>query len=360
MKLAKSVTHTLMAAVLTLATAPFSAAFAVPIDGAYLSDNTLVIPYSRPGLVFRRNDGSSTGPLRQESGPHLLTALEGVNGDSLAVFLRLSASAFNSGITADSISFYGKGNVYHLQTFFFARFRPDIDLNGSETLNGMHNPTPGNYDGLSIQNSSGAIELRTDLATLRISRNVFINAGVGTDTDLVARSTGMLDMVAVFPGQGSFGFVDPNDPNIIKSDHLIINPGPAGGRGTSEARQGDPLITSLTTDLALGIGDVFAFGASATDWLIDTTRIGTLDFSWDLDGDGEYDDFNGMGANHAFGQAGLHEVGLRVSNSFGFSTTDSFFVTVNGPTSSVPGPASLGLLALGLLGVLGTRRQAKS
>ncbi|MBN1528148.1 MAG: PKD domain-containing protein [Thermoleophilaceae bacterium] len=61
--------------------------------------------------------------------------------------------------------------------------------------------------------------------------------------------------------------------------------------------------------------------------------------TWDLDGDGQYDDANGSGVSRAFGTPGLHTVRLRVMDSLG--RLDTHAVTFNVLSPAVDPPTTI-------------------
>jgi len=84
-----------------------------------------------------------------------------------------------------------------------------------------------------------------------------------------------------------------------------------------------PTITSLTQDFIIRIDKTFSFAATATD----PGLTDILVYEWDLDGDGQYDDFTGSSGEWSFSEPGNHEVKLRVSDGDGGFDYDSFTVT---------------------------------
>ena len=109
-----------------------------------------------------------------------------------------------------------------------------------------------------------------------------------------------------------------------------------------------PKITSLTSDITILTHTLFDFSVSATD--IDWRD--TLTYQWDLNGDGNYDDFIGIGGQWSFSDPGIHTVGVQVSDRAGYHAYGSFKV------KAVPEPSStLGLLAFGTFGGLLVKRK---
>ncbi len=107
-----------------------------------------------------------------------------------------------------------------------------------------------------------------------------------------------------------------------------------------------PTITQLTGNLSVNTDDLFDFSASATD--PGTNEI--LTYSWDLNGDGLYDDFTGLSGEWSFEDAGTHQVGVQVCDNYGGCTDDSFIVETTAP-QAVPEPGSaLGVLVFGVFG----------
>lgn len=110
-----------------------------------------------------------------------------------------------------------------------------------------------------------------------------------------------------------------------------------------------PTLTGLTGNLSVGVNESFTFGASA----FDPGVYDVLAFNWDLDGDGLYDDFTGVGGLTSFATAGLHTVGVRVSDGDGGFAYGSFTANVQdvsaAPTAEAPEPATLMMFGAGAL-----------
>jgi hypothetical protein len=150
---------------------------------------------------------------------------------------------------------------------------------------------------------------------------------------------------------GQYSFADEGDNPI----NLRVSDGDGGfdyGSFRVKVQNIAPTITSVTSNLLLRSGEWFNFAAAATDPGV----FDLLTFDWDLDGNGEYDNFTGDRGGYAFDEKGVYTVGLRVSDGDGGFAYSSFTV------ETVPEPASvLGLLTLGALGVGGVlkRKQLK-
>jgi hypothetical protein len=101
-----------------------------------------------------------------------------------------------------------------------------------------------------------------------------------------------------------------------------------------------PTITQLTQNLVAKAGEFFNFSALATD------PGGTaLQYDWDFNGDGLFDDFTGASGQWSFADLGMRQVNLRVSDGKGGYAYGSFNV------ESVPEPSStLGVLVFGFGG----------
>jgi PEP-CTERM motif len=133
--------------------------------------------------------------------------------------------------------------------------------------------------------------------------------------------------------------------------------------GFHTARSGNPIIDFITSDLSTNIEGLFNFSVTASDWLTDISP-GSNSYAWDLNQDGIYDDFFGLNGSHSFSNAGLHKVGVKVSNSYGFSSYGNFTVDVkpsaNVPTNTVPEPSVIALFMSGLFGLGFARRRVSS
>ena len=77
--------------------------------------------------------------------------------------------------------------------------------------------------------------------------------------------------------------------------------------------------TSGTAPLAVSFSGSTSSDPDAND---------TLDYAWDLDDDGQYDDSTAVSPSNTYG-VGSHEVGLRVTDDDNLSDTDSVTVTAN-------------------------------
>jgi hypothetical protein len=103
--------------------------------------------------------------------------------------------------------------------------------------------------------------------------------------------------------------------------------GPAGCLPTADA--GGPYMTNEGTNKPLSGSASLNPGDPGTD---------PLTYAWDLDNDGQYDDSTSATPDFTtVGQDGAFTVGLKVTNEYGFSDTDSTTVTVNNvaPTTTL-------------------------
>ncbi|MBE9067685.1 PKD domain-containing protein [Leptolyngbya cf. ectocarpi LEGE 11479] len=110
---------------------------------------------------------------------------------------------------------------------------------------------------------------------------------------------------------------------------------------TIEVKNVEPNIIKLTGDLNVKANETFSFLAEAFDPGVNDT----LTFDWDLDGDGEFDDFTGSEGQviledifeKVFEEPEQIKIALRVSDGDGGVTEQSFSVTVT-PNNSQPDP----------------------
>ena len=92
-----------------------------------------------------------------------------------------------------------------------------------------------------------------------------------------------------------------------------------------------PPVADAGEDLAGNEGDTYTLDASASS----DPDGDELSYAWDLDNDGEFDDAIGAAPTVIFSDEGDYEVGLLVSDSFGFSDEDSVTITVANVAPSV-------------------------
>ncbi len=88
-----------------------------------------------------------------------------------------------------------------------------------------------------------------------------------------------------------------------------------------------PEITTISADQRVAIGAPVALQAAASDRGI----LDVLIYQWDLDGDGQYDDFTGASGTTSYATGGRRIIRLRVSDGDGGITTAAFTVEV-GPS----------------------------
>lgn len=109
-----------------------------------------------------------------------------------------------------------------------------------------------------------------------------------------------------------------------------------------------PTFTSFTPDLTVFTDELFTFNSVARD--DDSSTGDTFNTTWDLDNDGQFDDWSGTSGQTSFATAGIFSVRARVSDSFGASDNQAFTVTViDRPSTDVPEPSTIGLFGLALL-----------
>ena len=227
-------------------------------------------------------------------------------------------------------------------------------LNVAPTLTNFSLSSRVIYEGQSASAYMDAIDPGADWQRFFINGN-----NVGTDLQTSGTRSLVADL-GTFADEGSFTFrgqardKDRASSNVLRTTLTVLNVAPT--------------ITQLTGDLTVNINDLFDFAAAATDPGI----YDLLTFDWDFNMDGLFDDFTGSSGQWLFGDEGVHEVGLRVSDGDGGYTYDSFMVTVlpipivpdspvplpnptvpdsSVPNETVPEPSSvLGILAFGAIG----------
>lgn len=190
-------------------------------------------------------------------------------------------------------------------------------LNVAPTLTNFNLSSRVIYEGQSASAYMDAIDPGADWQRFFINGN-----NVGTDLQTSGTRSVVTDL-GTFADEGRFTFrgqvrdKDRASSNVLRTTLTVLNVAPT--------------ITQLTGDLTVNINDLFDFAAAA----IDPGIYDLLTFDWDFNMDGLFDDFTGSSGQWLFGDEGVHEVGLRVSDGDGGYAYDSFMVTVL-PIPTVP------------------------
>jgi PKD repeat protein len=213
----------------------------------------------------------------------------------------------------------------------------------AELADGQHSPLP--WPGAS-QTVNFTVNLAPvasdDSATVSQAAAVPISVLLN-DSDDVA-----FDPTTVVAGQGSKGTTSVHPTSgVVTYTHDGVSTGvdtftytvdDTNGATSNDATvtvtilNAAPVITAITGDLGADEGASFAYSATASD----PGPLDPLTFEWDLDGDGQYDDFSetpGTGTQSSGGSTslpdeGAYALGVRVSDGFGGVATDGFTVTV--------------------------------
>jgi hypothetical protein len=130
---------------------------------------------------------------------------------------------------------------------------------------------------------------------------------------------------AAFAGRGMGANAISNGLHAVPTEDFTL---PANCTPTADA--GGPYVTSEGTDIGLSAaGSTQASHASASPIVL---------YEWDLDNDSQFDDATGVSATFTrVGQDGVFTVGVRVTDAWGATDTDTATVTVSNvaPTVSI-------------------------
>jgi PKD repeat protein len=238
------------------------------------------------------------------------------------------------------------------------------DGQGSTNPNPTHAyAAPGTYTvKLTVTNPGGsssaskAVALTADrppVATFTATPNpsaigvaVAFDASASTDPDLEPVSYAWdLDN----DGQFDDGTLAKASMTFMKAGSYIVRLKVADGHGQSDTQaevvtvldEKPPVAAFALTPVLPALGETVTFTSTSTD--ADGT-IAALD--WDLDGDGQFDDAQGLTAQWSFTAAGPHMVSLKATDDKGVATIAYQTVNVAAPSSAgsaarpVPAPSS--------------------
>ncbi len=127
--------------------------------------------------------------------------------------------------------------------------------------------------------------------------------------------SGVVNHFVLMEDEGEYTFIAE-----VADDEASV---PAG-EITVTALNANPVITEINEDLTVAIDEPFEFHVIAGDpGIYDTITI-----RWDLDLDGEYDDFTGSAGTWSYGEAGVRLARAQVTDNDGGETLGQFSVNV--------------------------------
>jgi hypothetical protein len=280
-----------------------------------------------------------------------------------------SASAYFSATDpgADAISFFLNGQTIGTDG------RTSGTRSGSTNLGTFTDEGTFSYTGQAIDKDGGSSQTQTQQLTVlnvaptitNLTQNLTISEGSWFDFAAEAIDPGINDILSFdwdmdgdgifddFIGQsGRWSYADDGFNPIT----LQVSDGDGGFDWQSfnvTVANVAPTITNLTSDLTVFQDEWFDFMAEAVDPGINDL----LQFDWDMNGDGIFDDFIGQTGQWSYADDGLFTVGLRVSDGDGGVAFASLNVTVE----RVPEPNTvLGLIGLGFLGLKTWKKRERS
>lgn len=271
-----------------------------------------------------------------------------------------SASAYLSATDpgADAISFFLNGQNIGTDD------RTSGNRSASTNLGTFTDEGTFSYTGQAIDKDGGSSQTQTQQLTVlnvaptitNLTQNLTITEGSWFDFAAEAIDPGINDILSFnwdMDGDGIFDdFTGKNGRWSYADDGfnpitLQVSDGDGGFDWRSfnvTVANVAPTITNLTSDLTVFQNEWFDFMAEAVDPGINDL----LQFDWDMNGDGIYDDFIGQSGQWSYADDGLFTVGLRVSDGDGGVAFASLDVTVE----KVPEPNTvLGLIGFSLVGL---------
>ena len=173
-------------------------------------------------------------------------------------------------------------------------------------------------------------------------------------TEVEARGTGVMPEVEGNPiettVEGQYGSSSPLGPWLVVQGYIdegtpiefYVNEVRAQCYDVAAQASSDtyPFHSGVFTELNLSVGEAALFTAEAgglysgivgaTIALSGSASGGTAPYTyaWDLDNDGQYDDATGASPSHSWDTAGIHTIGLEVTDNVAATATDTATVTV--------------------------------
>ena len=185
----------------------------------------------------------------------------------------------------------------------------------------------------------------------QITSDLNINEGALFNFNALAFDPGLLDVLSYewdLDGDGFYGeFIGQIGQHVFPQNgsyKLGLRVSDEDGGSTEggfnvTVQNVAPTITQLTGDLTVKSNEIFSFFADA----FDPGQFDELTFAWDLDDDGQFDDFFDDEGQWIFKDPGTFKVSLQVSDGDGGVAEQSFSVTSipdsfppNTPTFSIP------------------------
>ena len=119
-----------------------------------------------------------------------------------------------------------------------------------------------------------------------------------------ATGAGSISYLVLFEDDGDYPF-----EGQVADDEVSVD----AGQVVVPVLNLPPEITELSDDLTVAVGESFTFSAAASDAGV----LDVLTYRWDLDGDAQFDDFEGEGGESSFAAAGTHMIGVEVDDGDG-------------------------------------------
>ena len=201
-------------------------------------------------------------------------------------------------------------------------------------------------DGVYNNAETDVIDIRLDESTVTLVFESEIDSNYFT-----SHTTGVYDVeVMALVSISEESLIDFETEEYDSTTVEVINPIVADIGGPYTGTAGNPVILDATG--SYDTREIPNPESASTFMIAKRPATGIADYSWDLDGDGEYDDASGSIVEHTFTTSGSYPISLKVTSYDGYSKTASTTVRItDAPGDQIPEFPTIALPIAAIIGL---------